>query len=164
MLFVYQLSTMFCSIRFLIVGCVHLSPYHPYYNRLFCYMPLFYLFFVHSFDILPFKINYRLWYEGTLKYLGGVSQVLKLGYERHVMVYAWWGIGNRLGMPVDVQVLEGFSHPNVEADDSDIIWWHHWCPSYVYWGRYKRKHTQDWGVQSFILSVFLFGSFGLFPS
>ena len=35
-------------------------------------------------------INFRLQYEGTLKYLGRVSWALKLGYERYVMDCAWW--------------------------------------------------------------------------
>ena len=34
---------------------------------------------------------------------GRVSQVLKLGYERYIVVHVWWGMGNGSGMPVDVQ-------------------------------------------------------------
>ena len=32
-----------------------------------------------------------------------MSQVLKWGYKRNVMVHAWQGEGNRLGIPVDMQ-------------------------------------------------------------
>ena len=35
-----------------------------------------------------------------------MSEALKLGYKRNVMVHAWWGKGDRLGMPADVQVSQ----------------------------------------------------------
>ena len=72
-----------------------------------------------------------------------MSQVQNLGYERYMAVYAWQGkeIGWRcwqmcrwVGTPL-LHMCKGFSCQNEEADDSDIIWWCHWCPSYVNWGK-----------------------------
>ena len=43
---------------------------------------------------------------------GRVSQVLRLGCKRYVVVHAWWGMGNRSGMLADVQgsLLDSTAH------------------------------------------------------
>ena len=99
----YQLSKTFCSIRHLIAGCVSLSPYHLYYNHLFCYMYLFHLFLYIVLIYYYFlnKLQALVW--GCTEISGGVSQALKWGYERYVAVHAWQGMGYRLGTLADVQ-------------------------------------------------------------
>ena len=59
-----------------------------------------------------------------------MSEALKLGYKRYVMVCPWWGKGNRSGMLADAQMswhdstaqcVKVFPTQNAETDNSDII-------------------------------------------
>ena len=74
-------------------------------------------------------------------------QALKLGYKRNIMAHAWWGKGDRSGMLADAQVswhdslhmCKGFPTQSAEADDCDVIWWHHWCLCMYIGGRNKKE-------------------------
>ena len=99
-------------------------------------------------------INFRLWYEDTLKYLGESVT----GSE--IRIWNWWDGScvavrdGRVGMPMDVQAgqhdstvhAQGFSCLKSEADVHDII---RWCLChYAYiedWGLYKESTHKPWG-------------------
>ena len=100
-----------------------------------------------------------------------MSQVLKLGYERSVVVHAWKGMGNRLGMPADAQAswhdstvhAQRFFPPKMQKqmtvtsfdDVTDILLMN-------FGGRYKSRCTWDPGVSWLVQFSSLVHSFGLF--
>ena len=57
-----------------------------------------------------------------------------------------------------LHMCKGFSHLNEEGDDSDVIWWCHWCP-YVDWRKVLEKAHTRLGV----LLLLVLGPFGSFP-
>ena len=93
-----------------------------------------------------------------------------MGYERYTAVHAWQGMGNRSVIPADVQVslpdstahVQMFFPPKMQKqmtvtsfdDVTDVLL------TFIK-GKYKRKLALR-PRGSFL--VFLFGSFGLFPS
>ena len=98
-------------------------------------------------------INSRLQYEGALKYLGESVTGSGIG------IWNLWDGScvavryGRVGMLTDVQVCQhdstayaqGFCHLKREADDHDIIRWHHCCYAYIEgWELYKESMHEPW--------------------
>ena len=102
---------------------------------------------------------------------GRVSQVQKLGHKRYVVACAWQGMENSLEMLVGAQLnlpkstahAWRFSHPNAEADDSDIFGDVTDVLLMYIKGGYKSECTQDLGFFLVGLVNLLVFSFGLFP-
>ena len=79
--------------------------------------------------IIIIKINYRLWNQGTPKYLGESVTGVEIGiWKIHSSSCGWVrdiGQGHQqMCRQVDMTLLcmhKGFSHLNEGADDSDVI-------------------------------------------
>ena len=67
-----------------------------------------------------------------------------------------WQMCRQFGMTL-LYIHEDFSCLIEEADDHDIIRWHHWCPAYVNEGRYEKVCMNPRG--SFTSGSWSFGSF-----
>ena len=157
-------STCVCSIS-LIIYFYHMCSFCYFFICLIVHAHILLYIVLHHFN----KFQTLVW--GHTKIPGGRgSQALKLGYERYVMVHAWQGMGNKLGMLADVQASQHNSTAHAQRffpPKCRHRWkWHHLMMSLlcIPGVGINVSHAWDLGFQLFILSVLSFGSLGLFSS
>ena len=132
--------------------CMHLYIIHAYtYNHTYTFMHVF-LYAVVSICIQHMCMLSLIHTDLCMSVY--ISQVLKLGYERYIMVPAWRGKGNRLGMLADAQVswydstvhVQRFFPPKVQ-NQMTVTWFNDVTDVLLMYirDRYKKKHTWDPG-------------------
>ena len=142
--------------------------------HLLCNHLLFHIFLyiiLHFFVEILFLINFRLWYEGILKYLGESVTGVESGSQDSVTVCAWliggkigwgcWQMCRHVGMTL-LHMHKASPTLKEEADGCDVLRWCHYHSTYVNVERvFKEVCTRPDRVQ-FICAVSS-RSFGLFP-